>query len=451
DNQAHQVSMNFGHRFDPKTRLTGAFSYGWMLQNQTYLPYTVNPNLDVSVPLPRDSLDGNVNNVHGNLTFTARPFDKTDVKARYTYTERDNQNAVATYTILRNDSENQENDPESDLNRTNLPYNYRKHNAQLAAGYRLFGTTKITAGYDYERFERDYAEVAITNEHTGRVKLTSSPFGFMTSRLEYAHSIREGTDYQDNLLFLLSHTQSFLGTLDPQLAFGNNPLMRKFQYSNRIRDKVNGNLTFVPFDKLTFGLSGYYAHDNYDAVLGLTQQNRLSGTLDVNYAFSKDLDLHGFYTQEYYLSKQTNYTRRSATEALPPLDIDRFWWLNNEDSIFTAGGGVKWVVIEDALDVGVDYLFSRASTDIDPSRNTPLGLEALPAINTTIHSVRFRSDYKIRDDLRMRLSYRYESYRTQDFARDGVFADTISQIISLGPTSPDYTAHVFGLSMIYNF
>lgn len=449
DNQAHQISLNFGHRFDNTTRLTGIFSYGWMFQDQDFLPYTVNPKLEAPIPLPRNSLDAEVNNLHGNLTFTARPFAKTDLKARYTYTERDNQTPIDTYTILRNDSEDQDTDPASDLNRLNLPYGYRKHKTQFDLGYRLFSTTKVGAGYDFERINRDFVEVVNTDEHTGRIKLTSSPYSFMSSRLQYAHSIRNGSKYRDNKLFIDSHTQAFLDTLPLDQRFSNNPLIRKFQYSDRVRDKVDGGLTFVPTDKLTLGLSGYFTHDNYDAVFGLSKQNRLSGTFDINYAFSKDLDMHGFYTQEYFLSRQNGFARRSTAEALPPLDPDSFWWLDNEDSVYTVGGGFNWKIIENKLDIGLDYIFSRAVTQIDPSRSTPT--VGLPSINTDIHSLTFRGDYHFKDNLRMRLSYRYESFQTIDFARDNVFPDTIAQVITLGSSSPDYNAHVVGLSMIFNY
>ncbi|MCL7421488.1 MAG: MtrB/PioB family decaheme-associated outer membrane protein [Methylobacter sp.] len=450
DNQAHKVSLNFGHRFNHTTRLTGAFSYGWMLQNQDFLPYTVNPNLSVTTPLPRNSLDAQANNLHGNLTFTARPFEKTDLKARYTYTERDNQTPIDTYTILRNDSEDQDTDPASALKRNNLPYGYRKHKTRFDLGYRLFTTAKVTAGYDFERINRDYAEVVNTDEHTGRIKLTANPYSFMNSRLEYAHSIRNGSDYRDNKLFIDSHTQTFLDTVNPDLRFANNPLLRKFQYSDRVRDKISGNLAIVPTDKLTFGLSGYFTHDNYDAVFGLSEQNRLSGTFDINYAFSNSLDLHAFYTQEYFLSRQNGFERRSAEAALPPLAPAGFWQLDNEDNVYTAGGGFNWIIIENKLDIGLDYLFSRAVTEIDPSTNLADAIP-LPSINTDIHSLSFRGDYHLKDNLRLRLSYRYESFRTLDFARDNVLPDTMAQVISLGSSSPDYNAHVVGLSMIFNY
>ncbi|MGR8929798.1 MAG: MtrB/PioB family decaheme-associated outer membrane protein, partial [Gammaproteobacteria bacterium] len=449
DNQAHQVSLDFAHRFDGTSRLAGKFSYGWMLQDQNFLPYTVNPALAVTTPVPQSSLNGQVNNLYGNLTYTARPFRKANLKARYTYTERDNQNPVNRYTILRNDSEDQDAAADSDVIRINQAYNYRKHKSQIELGYRLFGTTTLAAGYDFERIERDYAEVATTDEHTGRIKLTSSPFDFMNARVTYAHGIRDGSTYQDNKLFMQSHTALFLATLSPDVRFSNNPALRKFQYSDRVRDRVDGTFTFIPADKLTLMLSGYYLHDNYDAAVGLTSQTRLSGTFDVNYAYSKQLNLHGFYTQEYFLSRQTGFARRSAAEALPPLNPNSFWWLDNDDFVHTVGGGFNWTVIDDKLDLGFDYMFSKATTQIDPTRNT--SFIDLPNIDTVLHSLNFHGDYRFRKDLRLRLNYRYESLETKNFARDGVLPDTIGQVMSLGASSPDYAAHVVGLSMVYNF
>ncbi len=449
DNQAHQISLDFAHRFDHSMRLSGKFSYGRMLQDQDFLPYTVNPSLAVTTPLPRNSLDGRVDNLHGNLTFTARPFKQADLKARYTYTERDNRTPVDRYTILHNDSEDQETAADSDVVRINQPYNYRKHKTRLELGYRLFSTAKLTGGYDFERIERDHAEVGATNEHTGRLKLTGTPFDFMTARVSYAHSIRSGSQYRDNQLFIDSHSEAYLATLPPDQRFTNNPLLRKFQYSDRVRDRIDGGFTFLPTDRLTLSLTGYYNHDNYDAVVGLDTQTRLSGTLDVGYLVCDRLNLHGFYTQEYYLSRQTGFARRSAAEALPPLDPDSFWRLDNEDTIHTVGAGFNWSIIEDTLDIGLDYLFSKAVTVIDPSRNTPV--VDLPNIDTDLHSLNVHGDYRLRQNLRLRLSYRYESLHTRNFARDGVMPDTIDRVITLGSSSPDYDAHVFGLSMLYNF
>jgi len=450
DNQAHQVSLNFGHRLNNTTRLAGIFSYGWMLQNQNLLPYTVNPNLLVGTQLPQKSLDAEANNIHGNLTFTSRPIKNSDIKARYIFTERDNQTPMSLYTILRNDSENQDNNPNSALNRFNLPYGYRRHKLQFDAGYRLFSMTKLEAGYDFERYERDYAEVANTNEHTGRIKLTANPFHFLNARLEYAHSRRDGSAYRDNQLFIDSHTQDFLTTLPIEQRFSNNPALRRFQYSDRVRNKMTAGFTIVPTDKITMGVTSYYTHDDYNATFGLSQQERFSGTFDINYAFSDRLNVHSFYTQEYFLSKQNSFSFGNRLSAIPPLNQNNLWWLDNQDNVYTVGTGLNWIIIENKLDIELNYLFSKAVTDIDPKRTNPEAIP-FPNINTDIHSLFVSSNYRLKENMRLRFSYRFESFQTKDFARDNVDPGTITQVISLGASSPDYRAHVAGVSMILNF
>lgn len=450
DNQAHQLSLNFGHRFNNTTRLAGIFSYGWMLQNQNFLSYTVNPDLQVDTPLPRKSSNAEANNLHGNLTFTARPIKNSDVKTRYIFTERDNQTPMSLYNILRNDSENQDANPNSALNRFNLPYGYRRHKMQFDAGYRLFTKARVVAGYDFERFERDYAEVANTNEHTGRIKLTANPFQFLNAQLEYAHSRRDGSAYRDNRLFIDGHTPDFLATLPVEQRFSNNPSLRRFQYSDRVRNRMTAGFTIVPTDKITMGVTGYYTHDHYNATFGLSKQERFSGTFDINYAVNDKLNLHSFFTQEYFLSKQNSFSFGNRLAAIPPLDPNNLWWLDNQDNVYTVGTGLNWIIIENKLDIEMNYLFSRAVTDIDPKNNVA-DAAALPNINTDIHSFFVNSNYRLKENLRLRFSYRFESFQTRDFARDTIKPGTLEQVISLGASSPDYRAHLAGVSMILNF
>ena len=62
------------------TRVNLDVSYGWMLQDQTFLPYTVNPGLTVTNPLPRNSLDGEINTTLVNLRLTSHPSMKVHLR-----------------------------------------------------------------------------------------------------------------------------------------------------------------------------------------------------------------------------------------------------------------------------------------------------------------------------------------------------------------------------------
>jgi len=47
--------------------------------------------------------------------------------------------------------------------------------------------------------------------------------------------------------------------------------------------------------------------------------------------------------------------------------------------------------------------------------------------------------------------YAFEHFNTTDFGLDNVGVNTLSNVILLGNSSPDYNAHVFGVSLVYEF
>ena len=51
----------------------------------------------------------------------------------------------------------------------------------------------------------------------------------------------------------------------------------------------------------------------------------------------------------------------------------------------------------------------------------------------------------------MAAAYWYESYRSQDWQLDGVTPSTISNVLSLGETSPSYNVNFVSLSLRYRF
>jgi len=51
----------------------------------------------------------------------------------------------------------------------------------------------------------------------------------------------------------------------------------------------------------------------------------------------------------------------------------------------------------------------------------------------------------------MRMSYLFEHLDSEDFALDQVAANSVPQLITLGNQSPDCDAHVFGISLAYQW
>jgi len=74
-----------------------------------------------------------------------------------------------------------------------------------------------------------------------------------------------------------------------------------------------------------------------------------------------------------------------------------------------------------------------------------------PDLTTRLNSARLYANFVPRKKLTLRLSYWYESYRSDDWALDDVLPATIDNVLSLGQQSPDYDVNVIALSGRYEF
>jgi len=451
DNSAHQVTASAGYTIDSKTRVVGSVSYGTMFQNDDFLPYTVNQNLNVPTPLPRQDLDGQVDKIHAGLTVSSRPTRELDLKGRYTFDKRDNDTPVDVFLTVPGDSVAQ-GAQNSALARLNRPYSRTSHKVELDAGYRVLSSTKVTVGYDFEHNTRDLQEVGQTNEHTGRIKLKSAPTHYASGWVSYAHSSRRGSAYNSNDPFLVSHTAEYQATLGIPAMYENDPALRKYYFSDREKDQVKVATTFMPHDKVTLGVAGMYGHDDYVAKLGLTESTDMNATVDVSYTPTEDVMVSAFATYQRLAHEQNGY-QRGGTDLLPGAlrDSTIKWDVGTLDRAYTAGAELEWKAIMQRFDLAFDYFFSRSRTEFDIDAGTGLNYSQLPSIKTTLHSLGVRGDVRITDQISVRPAYRFEWYQTEDFALDGVNPDTISTVIALGNRSPDYDVHLIGVSALVHF
>lgn len=456
DNQSHQVVFTGGHRIGQSTRVTANVAYGWMTQNETFLPASINPNL-VTTGLQRNSLEGRIETTYVNVGFSTRPSRKFDIRGHYIYDDQDNETPRNIYQLAVNDSAAQGGLVSSNA-RINTPYSSTSHRASIDANYRIRPTTKLTFGYDFAHRDRDFTEVRTTDEHTGRVKLWSSLASWINGWMEYSHAERDGSQYVSNHPFLSGHNPSYIATLSPQQRFINDPLLRKFNYADRDRDTFSATVNVAPTDKVTFSINGKYGQDDYkQARLGLQERDDASVTLDVAYTPHKRLTTYAFVTHERLIYEQDGY-QRAAVGLFPgfnrtpsPCASCGFWNVETDDEINTFGIGSKWSAIDDKLKMKFDYTFSRSVTDTTPSAEPNVTFLPLPEIRSRLHNLSLSGEYQFADNLALKLRYMYERLEINNFAEDGVGPDTLANIISLGDGSIDYAAHVIGVSLAFTF
>lgn len=455
DNQAHRVSLSAGYNLGDATRLAGLVSYGRMTQDKDFLPYTINPDLNVLTPLPRNSLDGEINNILVDVSARTRPLDKLDVGVRYQYDDRDNETPQSVYLIPRNDVGNQPLTLADAEARINLPYSTEKHEVNLDASYRVLPRTKVSVGYDFELKDRTFAVVETTRDHTFSTKVQSSPLDFLTGWVSYAHTVRDASTYRGETPFLDSHTPEYLATVAPQNQFENQPDVRKYYLTDRDSGRVAASLSIMPHEQVGIGLYGSYTdHNYYDGRFGLRDHTLSDVTLDVSYSPMSNLTAYAFFTHERQNMEQDGiqFVGFGAPLSVQFNDPERLWSMKIRDRVNTAGARVEWSAIADVLDVGAEYSFSKSISTFEPSGgNNTNTVVSLPDVTSRLHSLGLKADYHLQDNMSVRLAYWLQSFQSKDFALDGVGVSTVNQVLALGEGSPDYVAHVFGVSFAYKF
>ncbi len=418
DNSFHQIFFSGGYQFLRRTRGTAHVAWGRMLQNESFLPYTTNGSL-TSSSLPRNSLDGRVDTLAIKLGLTSTPIDKLRLKANFNFTDYDNKTDKATYDYVIADS------TPSLISRTNQPYSYEKGLLELSGSYRLPKQTKVLAGFDYESFDRTFQERSNTREATAWGGVRVRPHEELEATLKYTYAERDGGAYEEV----------------PEISPPENALLRKYNMADRKRSKAHAYVSYMPHELVTFGLSMDYATDDYsNSILGLTDGEETSVTLDASYVPREDLSLYAFYTRDNIDTKQVG----SQTFSTPD------WFADGTDRINTAGLGVKYTVIEDKLDLGADYTYSQANGAIDV-HSSIIDLTPLPDLKTRLHQLKLYADYRLKEKLSLRLDYIYEDYEQSDFTTDGVDPDSIRTVLSLGGEDSNYSAHLMGISLRYRF
>jgi MtrB/PioB family decaheme-associated outer membrane protein len=432
-------------------------AFGWMKQDDDFLPFTVNEALSVTNPLPRDSLDAEIQTTMVDARIASRPFPKLRMNLTYRYDDRDNETPRDVYVYVQGDSEDQQASMFDGNARINRPYSYTHHKVEFETGYRILKRTEMTVGYRWDQIKRDFQETKRTRENTISARLRSQPWSFLSARLHYERSWRDPASYDGTDPLEISENLSDPDSFDPDTDFENHPLLRKFYLASRERDKLTAMVTVTPLESLSIAFNMNWINDDYNHTeIGLTDQQILSPGVDISFAPTQRVMAHVFYTFEKIKSQQNGW---SFLGFVPDWeDPDRRWSGDDEDKVHTVGCGFDLVVLEDQFSIGADYLYvrSRGKTDmtlgsaiasIDPD-NPDL---AFDKVISKLHTVNVHGDYKLTENLSTRLGYTYANLESNDWAFHGVTPTTINRVIATGQESPDYTEHVVAWSLTYAF
>ena len=415
DNEFHQLSLSLAYEISDRHHLSADFAAGRMEQNAAFLDATKNEPLNVA--LPADSADAEVETANARLKLISLATDKLRLTAEYSHDDRDNKTPQREYDWVKTDTAPAE-------PRTNQPYDITRDTLSLQADYSYARGIRLGLGFERDDIERTLQEVDKTREDTLSASLRVRNIDNLFVEFKLALSDRDGSEYRQ-----LTSTDA------PQ-----NPLLAKYNLADRDRASVGMYANVAPSPYYNIGVSIDASSDSYDkSVLGLTESSSTSVNLDVSTMPWESTTIFVFLGTEVIDSEQAG----SSSYADPD------WFANNSDRFDTLGFGVTHVLIEDKLNIGADYTYASSTGKIAVDNGA--AADPFPDLRTRLNSIRLYADYRLDENLSLRMAYWHESYDVSDWAIDGVDVDTVARLLAFGEDNGSYDIDVVKLSLAYTF
>jgi MtrB/PioB family decaheme-associated outer membrane protein len=468
DNWFNQVVASGGYNLPWNTRVTGNAAFGWMNQDDSYLPFTVNPAIAANntFPLPRNSLDGQIFTTLVNFQVNSRPIENARVDVRYLFDNRNNQTPRDVYVYVENDSANQASSLDAEQARRNRPYSYTRNHVDFDAGYTFLPRTELTLGYDWNQIHRDFQETARVWENGVGAELYSRYWSWMTARARYRHSWRNNSGYNGVKPQYAGWSAEYLADPDgrgtpfnPATDFENLPLLRKFYQAAAETDVAGALFSITPIETVGIGINVDWAHDDFDDTqVGLTERETFAAGIDASWSPIERLYTHAFYNYERFRSQQNSWSFNNLANT---TDANRRWSGHDKDRAHTVGAGLHVDLLPERLGLDTQYVFSHVQGNYGVNLGSALGVDfSYPNTRTKIHSASVGLDVQATEQIGMRVGYLFERLSTRDWAIDGVGPTTIgatnncnanSCVIASGQSSPEETSHLVSWSLYYKF
>ena len=435
-------AMNFGH----STRLTADFSAGKMKQNESLLPYSVNPELEVHTPVPLDTLDGKINTMMFNLRLTSQLTRRLGLRINYHYDDRDNKTPRAVYPYIGADSQDQRDEEDG---RINLPYSYTRHKTDAVLTYRLPQATRLKFGIESSDYSRDYQEVRDSDESAWLAGVSFRGWSMGALTFNYRKSDRDVSEYIGNVPLIESHIP---GTVEDD-DWENHPLLRKYFLTDRERDEYRLRADLFPFPEINLGFAASYNKDDYgEGYFGLYQAKIKTWTVDAGWYPRENIALTGFYTDEKYDATQTARSFSNQNSAEDPAND---WFADTEDRVDTYNIALKFTEIGanngwKGAEFGVDYTFSNTRSNIDVISLDEDTLP-LPELLTKLQTFSMWGAFAVGSSSSIRLTAENAELTSRDWGLDGVVTDTLANVLLLGESAANYKLWLISASWSFRF
>ena len=278
-----------------------------------------------------------------------------------------------------------------------------------------------------------------TDERTlwGKLKWKHTPAG-LDGWIRAGYVTRDGSGYNPDV--------------DSYNLYIDNPLLRKYNLADLERNEIRMLFNYTPLQRLTLSANLAYSEDEYtESLIGLTEAENSSATLEASYAATDQVTTYAYYTRDLIESEQAGReTPPSTTEASFSENHQANWYADIRDTMDNFGIGTQWQDALPKFDLGADYVYAHSQGEsvlVHPDA-TPL-----PSIVTDLYSLKLWARYRQSPQLSYKLSYWRDRFSSEDWALDGVTPTSSDYPTSLFMVSdsPDYDVDIVMLSLRYSF
>jgi hypothetical protein len=478
DNRAHTVVVTARIGLPASSFAGASFSYSKRLQDQQFLPFTLNaaicgatPNVCPPLPagvsptslaaLPRQNLGGDVDVINGDLVVGTRQWKTVLLTARYRNYRFDNNTPAvelpgyAGYgeALWRSTiggyapSGATFNFPVAELNN---PLSYARQQASIEAVWRPTTAFQLKVTPTWEAWNREHREVNRTNDWGGRTQVIYGPRKWFNARVEYRYANREPQSRVPNEL-------EFPG---------------KWNFDTRHRITHDSGIVLNLVSTGPWLISARYQYLSNAYGLGFFGLNRyLQGTAgaDVNYIISDRIALVAYYNHDRIAYRYRQNAKGGGATAAAQFNPRNEWDRHTRDVADSVGVGVNANALTQRLEFSANYDVSLARQRfITFNPSTPLPSEQgaatarpWPDTSADYHELRLDSNYRIARSMRLGIRYLFQPFRLDDFAWD-IMQPNMFGIAAQPDTDPrrftflnarydSYDAHMLGFYLRYTF
>jgi len=458
DNQAHTANLAAAWVLPTPfpARLTSTVSYGMRIQEDAFIPMTVN-SVHLGDPRIRPSqgdLDGRVEMILADFRFTSRPLPRLHVDGHYRYYDYDNDSdAVRLDAIVTNDGPLSDDVP-GEADRVSVANGYERQEASLEATYRLFAMAKLGLGWEWERWKRSGDRpVRETDEHGPDVSLDLRPVSWAQIRSRYSFRARNRSDYGPFNHFEDSFNAALLEEVEELAVF---PEVRNAPLAALHSHEATFQTLVQPWETVSLALNAGLQFDDYHrSDYGLRDDERWWAGADATWTPLSWLEVSVYYTFDRWLLVQQSRQRDQVVGDVLVRDVAADDWTTNTTEIaHNVGADVGVTILPDRLWADVRYDFQRATVRTRSGGNLVPAAEDFPTVRSSLHVVHTTLTYRVNEMFQVKGYYRWERFVQQDFHLDDIrpFTPSISTLsLFLGNEVDDHRAHVYGATFVFEF